>query len=320
MLVDDLVTALRDQLDERNSADLGSATLLRALNRGQQKLVRLAGRKYEAVFRQETTLTTDGTRELTIPSGAFGLVIDEVAVQSSNAWTPVTAVESRDTVEIDQSNSTSAIPTLYVQQGNKLRLFPLPPSGISVRVRYQSRPPELVLSQGRITSLVEAQSGSPALYLDALGTGLTTSVAALGAFVNVVDPVTGLVKATLQVSALDTTNVKATFKTTSLDRTTVFGQTVAAAVPTTVALDDLVCLANGTCVPTLLADYADFLVQFATVELKRKSGEDVQAELIALGELTDDVKAMWAGRQATLRVQRTSPFWGRRTSLLNRYS
>jgi hypothetical protein len=69
----------------------------------------------------------------------------------------------------------------------------------------------------------------------------------------------------------------------------------------------------------LVQDYADYLVQFAVVELKRKQGEDVSAELVALNALEEDIKAMWAGRQASSRVRKASPYWGGKLPLIARY-
>jgi hypothetical protein len=146
--------------------------------------------------------------------------------------------------------------------------------------------------------------------LDALGSSLTTSISALGAFVNWVDGTTGEVKATLQVSAIDTDTKTLTFKSTGLARTTVFGHTVATALPDDADYDDYLCLASGTCVPARVLDYTDYLIQFTVVELKRKQGEDVTAEVAALKDLESDVMSMWAGRAATKRVRRVSGLWG----------
>ena len=62
MLVEELILACRDQLDEDNTSDLSDAVVLRAINRAQQKLVRLSGRHYTPLFRREANVTTDGSR------------------------------------------------------------------------------------------------------------------------------------------------------------------------------------------------------------------------------------------------------------------
>jgi hypothetical protein len=172
----------------------------------------------------------------------------------------------------DNSSVTSSLPAYWTQQGSVLRIYPYPAASVQLRVRFQARPPDLVVSQGRITSY---DSNAVTVDLDAIGTSLTTSIAALGAFVNWVDSTTGEVKATLQVASLSDVAGEAgtiTFKTAGLGRTAVFGQTVAITLPTDASLDDYLCLASGTCVPLRVADYADYLIQYAVVDLKRKQG------------------------------------------------
>jgi hypothetical protein len=307
LLVNDLVAHCRSQLDEANTSDLSDTKILQALQRAQLKLVRLATRRYAPMFRAELTVPVNaGTRELTIPESAFGLVINEVDVilNGGQAYRVEPALLSQLTA-LDNAGS-SARPSYYAQQGSVLKLFPTPSGATTLRVRFQQRPPDLVLQQGRVTTFdVLAMTCS----LDALGVGLTTSIAALGCFVNWVDSTTGLVKATLQVAALTPSTNTVTFKVSGLGRATVFGQTVATSLPATASLDDYLCLANGTCIPTLVADYADYLIQFTVVDLKRKQGEDVTAELAALKDLEADVTAMWAGRASGKRVRRASAIW-----------
>jgi hypothetical protein len=314
VLVDDLVDATRVQLDEAVTADLSDEKILGALNRAQQKLVRLATRHYSAMFKREATVQADSdSRHFTIPEQAFGLIVNQVECVVGGVTYKVAAAELQQLTE-HENESTVTIPSWYAQMGNKLKVFPKTSSPL--RIRYQVRPPDLVKSQGRVTSM---DTGTVSVTLDVVGSGLTTSIASLGAFVNWVDGTTGLVKATLQVASLDSDTGEVVFKTTGLDRTTVFGLTVATALPTDAALDDYLAPARGTCVPTLVSDYADYLVQFAVVELKRKNGEGVSEELVALKDLEDDIKLMWAGREPSRRVQRSNPYWGSRVPLIQRY-
>jgi hypothetical protein len=177
-------------------------------------------------------------------------------------------------------------------------------------VRYQIRPPDLVENQGRITSY---DSGSTLLYVDTLGSDLTTSITSLQAFVNIIDGTTGLVKGTLQVSAIDTTAKKLTFKTSSLDRSVVFGQTVSTSLPTDIEQDDYVTIANGTCIPTLTRDYSDFIIQSAVLETLNRLGVPSQEAYARYKELEDDVLLMWTGRPSGTRVQSSSRHWNKRT-------
>jgi hypothetical protein len=318
VLVDDLVEQVRVQVDEANESDLSNSKILQALQRAQTKLVRLATRRYAPMFRGEETLTPeDGTNELTIPESAFGLVVTEVDVIRSGQAYRVDPAPLSQLTALDNSSTTTELPLYYAQQGNKLRLLPRQAGSVEARVRYQRRPPDLVLQQGRIAAF-DTQNVS--VELDAIGTQLTTSIAALRCFVNWVDGTTGLVKATLQVAALDADTNTVTFKTSGLGRVTVFGQTVATELPADGTEDDYLCLASGTCIPMLVADYSDYLVQFAVVELKRKQGEDVTGEVAALKDLESDVLAMWAGRGAGKRVRRTNNWWGGRAPMSARLS
>ncbi len=316
LLVDSLVGQCRSQIDEANTSDISNTKILAALNRAQMKLVRLATRRFAPMFRGESTLSvTSGTNQLTIPESAFGLVVNAVHVIIAGQAYKVEPARADDVVGWDNTTGTTSRPQYWAQQGTKLLVFPYPSSDVEFRVRFQARPPDLVLSQGRVTAF---DSNLLTADLDSIGSSLTTSIAALGAFVNWVDGTTGEVKATLQVSAVDTAGAAGTvtFKSAGLGRTTVFGQTVATALPTDAGLDDYLCLASGTCIPTRVADYADYLIQYAVVELKRKQAEDTTAEYAALKELESDVTAMWAGRAGTKRVRRVSPIWGNQSVVL----
>lgn len=315
MLVDQLIQECRDGIDEDDTADVSDAKILRALNRAQLKLARLAVRKYPPLFRREHTATGVSTREVEIPETSYAFVVNEVSVRAagSSQWSPCDRASESSLTGYD-NDSASALPKYWDQAGTAVRLYPRP-SGSEVRIRYQLRPPDLVAKQGRITSI----SGQT-VYLDAIGSDLTTSIAQLKAFVNFVDASTGAIKSTMQVSVVPATiAAPLQFKSSSLDRTTVFGQTVSTTLDTDVAVDDYVCIANGTCVPTLLSDYSDYLVLAAVIELRRAAGEDASAEVGQLKEIEDDVKAMWAGRAAGLRVARKNPYWGVRTSMQQRF-
>lgn len=313
---DELVAQVRDAVDEENTTDLTPTTILRALNLGKNKLLRLAGQHYPQMFKREATLSGTGSRAVDLPEDAFGWRVNEVLAVSGGTSYRVQAAQLQQLTDYDNPQTQVTLPLYYAQVGKQLWFYPTAGAGAVLKVRYQQRVPDLVVAQGRI---INNDTAGSRLYLDALGSGLTTSIAALGAFINIIDSTTGEVKVTLQVNGLDTTNNALTYKTTGLDRTSVFGQDVSTEVPTTVELDDYVCLASGTCVPTLLQDYYDYVVQHAVVTLKRKMGEQAPEEYAALKELEEDVKSMWAGREGSKRVARKSPYWGRRLPLIKQY-
>lgn len=315
MLVSELILAVRDGIDEDDTADVSDAKILRALNRAQLKLARLAVRKYPPLFSREHTESGVSTQAVAIPETSYAFTVNEVSVRpaGTQTWMPCHRAPAAQLIGLDNETTTST-PAYWDQQGADIKLYPTP-ANTDVRIRYQVKPLDLVVEQARITSV----SGQT-VYLDAIGADLTTSIAQLKAFVNLVDGTTGAVKGTMQVSAVPSSIASPLqFKASSLDRATVFGQTVDTVLATDVEADDYVCIANGTCVPNLLSDYSDYLVLAAVVELRRAAGEDTTAEVAQLRELEDDVRAMWAGRAAGLRVARKSPYWGTSQSLLQRY-
>lgn len=313
-VVDNLILQTREQLDESNTTDVSDPEILRALNRAQKKFVRIASKKYPALFMREATKTLSdfSGRELELPEAAFGIKINEFHNVISGVAYEVLPATTRQASHIE-TDASSDIGQYYALRGNKLLIYPKPASSGSYRIRYQIRPPDLVKQQGRITNIDDIASGE--FYVDDIGSDLTTSISDLKAFINIIDGTTGLVKTTLQVSALDTTNEKITVKTSGLNRSVVFGRTVDSAIPTTVGLDDYVCLAYGTCIPTLARDWDDFLVAYATLEVRRSKGEDTNAEYAHMKELEADVQMMWAGRPAKQRVARRNRYWGRVNSL-----
>jgi len=310
MLVDNLITDIRALTDESNTEDVSDVELLSSLNRSQQKLVRLAARFYEPLFMRELEISTFSGREATIPEYANGLIIDQVDVIQNGRAYRVYNAPIRDMSLLDDTSYTSSIPQNYAIRGNKMLLFPSPASGVTIRIRYQIRPPELVLSQGRITDIDSLSSNI--LYVDSLGSDLTTSIDSLKAFINVVDGTTGDVVSTAQISAIDTDSKKITFKSASLDRSLVFGQTVSTSLSTDIALDDYIVIANGTCIPTYTRDYSDFLIQHSVVETLNRLGVPSNEAYAKLKELEGDVKAMWAGRPNSQRVVQRSKHWSRK--------
>lgn len=315
---EELIQQVRDQVDEDNIADLSDERVLRVLNRARMKLVRMAGRKFVPAFQNEVTVgpDTDDPRNVTIPELTFALTINEVNIIQGGVAYRVEAVAQRDVTNFESENSGSAIPLYYTQQGNKLKLYPKPAANVQIRIRYQFRPPELVKTQARITNI---DQNNNLIYVDSLGSGLTTSVDSLGAFVNLTDQFDGRVKATLQVVDIDEDAQTLTFKTTGLDRSKVYGLTVGTAIPDEISQDDYVTLAAGTNVPTLLQDYYDYLVVFSVLEIKRSLGLPTQEEYAASKEIESDVLAMWAGKQSTRRIQKDNPYWGQRTPMIYKY-
>lgn len=305
MLVNDMLEEVRRLSDEDNTSDIADVDILASLNRAQQKLARIAARHYAPMFMRESTISTFSGREATLPEAANGLIINQVDVNENGTYFQVYPGTMRNMVALESAGTTSR-PEFFVIRGNKMLLYPQPSNGVSLRVRYQIRPSKLVLSQGRITSY---DSNSGYLYLDALGDDLTTSITELKAFINIVDSTTGLIKSTHQISAIDTSQKRLTIKAASLDRSTAFGNTVSTTLPTDIDYDDYVCIADGTCIPTLVVDYSDYIIQFSVVETLNRLGIPAQEAYSKLKELEDDVMAMWAGRPISIQISQRNRHW-----------
>ena len=306
--VEEIIQRVRDITDEDNTSDVSDELILRMMNRAQQELVRILTRRYNAHFMREqifstSDLTQDAnsqTRVLDIPDQAFGFAVSSVDAKIGSSWFPVQQVPFSYTLGLDNEVGSS-IPLSYSIQGSKMFLYPAPFAGTEIRVRYQFRAPKLVKSQGRVTSF---DTGNNELVVDAIGSSLSTSVDDLTAFVNIVDHLTGDVKATVQLSGIDTTTKTLTCKSTGLDRSEVFGFTTAAAVPASVSLDDYVCAGSGTCVPYLSHDLTNFLVDIAGLYVKRSLGTVDQADMIERDAIYKAVQAMKFGRQNTRKIER----------------
>lgn len=300
---EELIQRVRDIVDEANDSDVTDAVILRAMNRAQQELVREISRTYKSHYMHDQVFTTaDLTTDssgisavLAIPTGSFAYAINYVDVKQGGSWFPVQQVPFSFTQGLD-STSSVGLPSQYSVRGRHIHLYPAPQSGTSIRLRFQFRAPKIITSQGRITGF---NSTTETVTLDALGTGLTTSVATLGAFVNIVDHITGEIKGTLQVSGITTASKTLQMKVASLDRATVFGQTVLTALPSDIALDDLVCLADGTCVPLLAHDLTNFIVDIAGFHVKRKLGTVDNADFSERDMVYAAVKSLPFGRQYT---------------------
>lgn len=315
---------VRSQIDEDETSDISNSTILQTLNRAQMRLQRIAVKRWPALFQAETEVTITG-RTQTIPAEAYGFVVNSVDVQVGSSWLPLTAVKLAQIIHEDTA-ATSSTPQYWSTQGNTLHIFPKG-NGSTFRIRYQRRLPQLVVKWGQIDSVTAGGASTDTLvYLDDVSDSLTTSTTGLAAFTNVVSPSTGEVLGTYQ-----TTTVGATYiafgtrtRTTAYEYSVIQGRQTQAEIEALdyeyPAQDDYVCSAAGSCVPPLGQDVADYLVQYAVVELKRKAGEDIKQEQDRLTELEQDMETMWAGRPSQLRVQRRNPHWGgTRTSVQSKY-
>lgn len=308
-LVEDLIQQVRDVTDEDNVNDISDEFIIRALNRAQQDLVSEITRKYNPQFMQEVILTqadfkTDlqgKARVATLPTRSFAYRVNSVDAKIGDTWTPVRQVPFSHTLALDIESGTS-LPVVYSMQGNKIYVYPNIDQLAQLRIRYQVRPPKLVATQGRVTEI-----GENYVIVDDIGTGLSSSVDDLTAFINFVDSGTGLIKGTAQVVGLNEASNRITIQVSSpnLSRTSVFGFTVSAAVPTDLSLDDYVCLASGTCIPYLASDLSNYHVELAAFHVKRALGTVGQADFSERDRVIERITKLWSGRENTMKINKT---------------
>jgi hypothetical protein len=300
----DLLNRVREKTDESNTESVSDPFILRSLNEAQRSLVRIAARQYEQIFIEHTTLVTDGSNLLVIPEDAFDRRIEFVEVEvASGIWRKLDKEQSKRVGQYS-SSVTSALAVAYSTKQNKIILLPTPASGKNVRVWYTRRPKQLVASYGRI---IDIDTGAGTITLESLSSSVSTDVDSLAAFINVVDATTGLVKGSYQVASAASNVV--TIKAASLDRAAVAGQTISTTLASTIEVDDYICAINGTCVMELLADYSDYIIQYAVVDIRRALREDTTPDYAHLKDLEKELETIWSGRELGGRVTNRNPHW-----------
>lgn len=307
MLVTEMIELVRQGADEDNTSDISDTKILRALNLAMQKLTRLSTQHFPQMLKRTYESSDFDGRELEVPALSLSSIVNQVDVKYGGVWYPVT-YNNTTNVQALETNELTAIPTDYSQLGNKLLFYPRPYSGITARVRYQLRAPKLVTSQGRITSL-DTENGY--LFLDSLGSSLTTSTSSLGAFINVINKFTGDIVGTYQVNEINTGARRLTIKSSALYRETVFGLPVSTELSELITEDDYVTVGGGSCIPLYYTDYADYLIQHAVVAVKRSLNLNIKDDKDLLDELEEDVKLVWAGRPTGIRVVANNRHWNR---------
>ena len=307
---EELIQRVRDLTDEENTSDISDALILRSMNMAQQELVRIVARKFKNYFMEEIIVTgaalkadaNSQLRALEIPTSSFTFSINSVDTRQGSSWFPVSQVPFDRTLGLDIM-SGSTLPLNYAMKGKYLYLYPTPATTSQIRVRYQMRSPKLVKSQGRITDFSIAAG---TINLDSVGQDITTSIDNLGAFVNIICHLTGEIKATMQVAAVNTSDKLVTIKTTGLDRAVVFGYETSAAIPADISLDDYICLADGTCVPRLAHDLTNYLIELGVFYVKRKLGTVDENDRDMKGEITKGVFSLPFGREYTKKIKRST--------------
>jgi hypothetical protein len=301
--VDDLVTEVREQVDETNQSTKDDDAIVRLFNRGQRIINRVLATHYPDPILTSTSLDTgtNGTTH-TIPKDCFGdkVVFIQVDVPGSPSETFRRGVRDRARL-----TGTTAIPFSWNVEGRRVKFQQTPTGTYDATMWYTKRLDKLVKKQGRITAV-----GSNYVNIDATGADLSQSSDSNSSYINIIDFQTGEIKGSFQIASI--VNRKVTLRASAL-RSTVEGRTISASTALATcgaAVDDYICLVHGTCVPQFQDTTAGYLVQFAVEELtKSLGGGDARLEQQILNDYKEDAEAAWAGQEQAERVRNRSGVW-----------
>lgn len=304
---DDLLSQVRDQLQETNTTTVSDTTLLNALNRGNSYAWDIYARHYPdpLVVREEVTLDANGIFQ--IPDAAFEQRLQKVELTQSNIVYELERMNYRRTSPY-RNNVVGSRPAFYSIRGRNVELLPKPSvGGFSFFTYYIRRPDALRLQQGRVSATTAAVSGvsDANIVVDSVGSSLSTSDPYLK-YVNFVDGRTGEIRGSAEIKSISGTQI--TFKQTPT-RTSVLGRTISGDIPSDLEADDYITDINGSCVVFLQQPTTNFLIQYAVAEVRRALGYDTGVEKSVLKDFEQQVEHTWAGREASLRVKHSNRIW-----------
>jgi len=302
--VDDMIRTLRSKLQEQNNKKVSDQNILDTLNQAQDFAFDIIARRYpdSIAANEDATINADGIT-FNVPENAFEQRLTKVYRFTSAYSSPLIRVDYR---EVDDFDSVNGYPTHYAIVKNKVHLLPKGDiSSYTYRYAYIEDVEKLVKPQGRVNSFEDATTGggNASITVDVAGSDLTNDVTSLSRFVNVIDGQSGLVKVSLEIQTVDTTTGKITFKST-LSRTKVHNKTISADITTDIEADDYICLVEGSCVPYFKKPAYNYILQFATTEIKRSLGMDAQQEEVGLRKYEEQLEKVNSNRESTARVSR----------------
>lgn len=316
-----LIEAVRSLIDEANEAEIDDVLdILPSINRGLDDAADILSRKYpDALIKSIDIPIADGVDGLyDIPEDAFQERLEKVETKLNGYYHEIKRIDYRDITLYDTPQPV-ATPYYYAVIGQSFKLVPPPTAIESLRVWYIPEVGPLVREFGRITTVNRVNPAAEYIRLtdmedvDQLGTDLTS----LAAYVNLVDGRTGRIKATMEIA--NVINSQVVFKPIPT-RSFVEGRPVVAAIPADVDVDDYLCPVEGTCIPPMRSPLTNFLITYASAEIKALKLEgDPGVVLQQLSKFEERIEKTWARREHSLRVGKASRVWSPRgRSLWNR--
>lgn len=312
-----LIEAVRSLIDEANEAEIDDVLdILPSINRGLDDAADILSRKYpDALIRSKEIDISEGVNGLfQMPNDAFQERLEKVETKLNSYYHEIKRIDYRDITLYDTPQSV-ATPYYYTVIGQDFKLVPPPTAIQSLRIWYIPEVGPLVPEFGRITHFTPAASTLDGLAYVRLTDmqdvdELSTDRTSLAAFVNVIDGRTGKIKATLQIVKIVNSQL---FFANSPDRASVEGRTVVSDIPTNIAIDDYICPVEGTCIPPMRSPLTNFLIAYASAEIKAVKLEgDPGVVLQHLSKFEERVEKTWARREQSLRVGKSSKVWSPR--------
>lgn len=309
LTTDEMIEAVRQQIDEDSDSDIKDTHILSSLNRALfQGMDTLIGAYPDPVITyREVAVEEDGT--VAVPVDSFQGKVVHIDVMISDIPNRVMPGTFEDLSKFEFATVTD-LPEVWAVLKDRIHFRPTTAAGTTVRVWFADQVQKLVKPQGRISRL-----GSDYVVVDSYGEGLTTDIDKLNSFFNVIDFNTGKVKWTGQVKTIVANKI--THKT-SVSRTEVLNETVGTAFASAspdIRQDDYICEASGTCIPYMPQPLENYVIQAAVVELKNRLGLDSIPDRAILSGYMKTLKDQWKGRPCRTRIHLLTPTWDRgRTS------
>jgi hypothetical protein len=198
-------------------------------------------------------------------------------------------------------------------------VFPNPVRSITVRIWYLQDLGKLVKQQGRIDAVSESveevppdtPAQRPFITVDSVGEDISVSDT-YKKYVSVVDSSTGEIKGSLQVEEINGDQIKfravpTRDKVLNID---VSGESLLDEQDV-VDLDDYLCSLGGTCVVLFPKPIENYIIQYATNEIRDTLGTLKSGQSQRLDKLEDDITSSKAGREGTKTIKNTSGIWQR---------
>jgi hypothetical protein len=303
--VDDLLQEVRDQSDEQSEVSPTPEALLRLSNRGLRIVNQVLARAYPDPLIRRADLDLSIGAVHPFPDDCFEGRVEalEITVPGS---TPVElrSRSYRDAARQATSGSV-AVPWSWDIEDEHIRLLQTPTGAYDAVAKYVRKLDPYVLQQGRVVTV-----GATYVIVDSAGTDLSSASDSNDSYINIVDPLTGAIRITLQVTSISGTRIN--FRASPI-RATVQGRDVSDAADlatSDVAIDDYICLSRGTCVVQLRDTVAAYVVDFCSAALSRSTNDPgAQLETTMLRDIESRVETTGSGREATERVRVRSQAW-----------